>query len=235
MPEFRYRRPRPRRNAAVPAAADGRACGGRTSRLSCALTAHPITAPVVPLMPLGRSTATTGTAAAFIASIMAARQALDRPVETGAEQRVDDHVAVGERCGRRPLDRAVPALRGHRGVALQPLAVADEANATDHGRARPSSRAATKPSPPLLPGPATTTTRRPLQQPAARVGDRAAGILHQLDAGNAAGDGQPVGLRHLGGGQQFDHVLERVSARPTTDNSGQPIASRTDPSRLAKF
>ena len=32
LPECRYRRPRPARNAAGPAAADGRACGGRRSR-----------------------------------------------------------------------------------------------------------------------------------------------------------------------------------------------------------
>ena len=39
--------------------------------VSLALTAAPITAPLLPLMPLGRSTATTGTPAALIASIIA--------------------------------------------------------------------------------------------------------------------------------------------------------------------
>jgi hypothetical protein len=39
--------------------------------VSLALTAAPITAPLSPLMPLGRSTATTGTPVALIASIIA--------------------------------------------------------------------------------------------------------------------------------------------------------------------
>ena len=37
---------------------------------------------------------------------------------------------------------------------------------------------------------------------------RPAGIFHQLDAGNAAGDRQAVGLAHFGAGEQFDHAAK---------------------------
>ena len=70
-------------------------------------------------------------------------------------------------------------------------------------------RAATKPSPPLLPGPATTTIaaagRMARGDP---FGDRAAGILHQVDAGDPARNRQPVGLGHFGGGEQF--IMRRI-------------------------
>ena len=37
------------------------------------------------------------------------------------------------------------------------------------------------------------------------LGDRAAGGLHQRHAGGAGGDGERVGLGHLGGGQELVH------------------------------
>ena len=67
------------------------------------------------------------------------------------------------------------------------------------------SRAATKPSPPLLPGPATTRTGPGGHQRRDGLGDRAAGGLHQGHAGDAAGDRAAVGLGHLGGGQKLVH------------------------------
>ena len=41
--------------------------------------------------------------------------------------------------------------------------------------------------------------------PRHRVGDRAAGVLHQPDAGRARRDRQAVGLGHFRGGEQLDH------------------------------
>ena len=61
-----------------------------------ALTAAPITAPEVPLMPLGKSTAITGAACAFMASIIARAEPFDRPVETGAEQCVDHDIGAAQ-------------------------------------------------------------------------------------------------------------------------------------------
>ena len=58
-----------------------------------------------------------------------------------------------------------------------------------------------------------------------RLGDRPAGILHQLDAGDAAGDGQPVGLRHFGIGEQFDHAVgNRIAECGRLANIALPIA-----------
>ena len=65
-----------------------------------------------------------------------------------------------------------------------------------------------------------------LRHPADGVGDGAARILHEFDTWSATGNGQAVGLCHLGSREQFDHLPQRVSARPTTDNSSQPIASQ---------
>ena len=38
-----------------------------------------------------------------------------------------------------------------------------------------------------------------------RIGDGCAGPLHQIDARNPAGDGQPVGQRHFGIAQKLKH------------------------------
>ena len=125
-PECRCRRPRPARNAAARAAADGRACGGRTSRSRCALTAAPITAPLAPLMPLGRSTATTGTPLALIASIIArAAPSTGRssPAPNSAST-ITSAPASAAGVGR--LDRPRPAARRLRGIALEPAAIAQQ-------------------------------------------------------------------------------------------------------------
>ncbi len=51
------------------------------------------------------------------------------------------------------------------------------------------------------------------------VGDGAAGILHQLDAGHAAGDGEPVGFGHFGIGEEFDHGGRHYRPRRKADKS----------------
>ena len=63
-----------------------------------ALTAGPITAPVEPLIPLGKSTARIGAGWAFIASIVAG-QPFGGPIETGAEQSVDNDVGADPTAG----------------------------------------------------------------------------------------------------------------------------------------
>ncbi len=100
--------------------------------------------------------------------------------------------------GSRP-SRPSPLQRPpRRGIALQPRRDRQPGSGGPDARARASSRAATNPSPPLLPGPAITRTAAVGGKPGAdRIRHRTSGILHQLDAGNAARDRQPVGLRHL--------------------------------------
>ena len=167
------------------------------------LTATPITAPVVPFMPLGRSTAIIGAAAAFIALDHGARQSFDVAVEAGAEQRVDDDVAIAQH-GRRGLFHG--PLHRSAANAASPLIRLDSPTKT-HATYVPRSercRAATNPSPPLLPGPATTMTRRPCH-PGGGIGHCAARILHKVETGNAASDGQTVRFRHFRSREQFNH------------------------------
>jgi hypothetical protein len=45
------------------------------------------------------------------------------------------------------------------------------------------------------------------------VGNGAAGVFHELDAGNPAGDRQPIRLRHFCGRQQFGRQQFHVAAR----------------------
>ena len=65
--------------------------------------------------------------------------------------------------------------------------------------------------------------RAALQDPAGRVGHRAAGILHQRDARRAAGDGEPVGLGHFSGGEKLDHRrrADQQPAPPSTPAAGR--------------
>jgi hypothetical protein len=44
------------------------------------------------------------------------------------------------------------------------------------------------------------------------IGHRPPGILHQGDAWNSARDGQAVGFRHLGRGEEFDHAQRTLGA-----------------------
>ena len=90
-------------------------------------------------------------------------------------------------------------------------------------------RAATKPSPPLLPGPHNTATGRGGKAPRDRIGDREPRLFHQLDAGDAAGDRQPVGIRpsvaasaarvcaSLPGRSSSSHDVSDAAAKPNLD------------------
>ena len=123
--------------------------------VSVARTATPITAPVVPLMPLGRSTLRTGAPLALMASMMSCGSPLTgrlRPAPNSASM-----ISAG-------APTAI-ALQGSTGP-FQPRAASAASPcrvSRSHSRMmetlRPratSSVAATKPSPPLLPRPATT-------------------------------------------------------------------------------
>ena len=104
----------------------GRSCAGRTSPFPRPSTATPITAPVVPLMPLGRSTARTR-GAAFMASIMA------RATPSTGRSRPAPNRASMTIIGRRSRRSASRARRGRssagrpRGrIALEPRTVAGQ-------------------------------------------------------------------------------------------------------------
>ena len=78
----------------------------------------------------------------------------------------------------------------------------------------------------IVAGPGNDCDPAALRYPADGVGDGAARVFHEFDTWSATGNGQAVGLCHLGSREQFDHLPERVSARQTTDNSTQPIGSQ---------
>ena len=151
----RCRRPRPAPQCARPAGADGRACGAAKVTVRVARTAAPRTSPVSPSIPEGMSTARIGRPPRSARSTIAARLAVEIPREPRSEERVDD-----ERRPRRPDSRGGDgpgrSSRGGEGrVALQRAPAAEQREATSWPRSA-RRRAATKPSPPLLPGPQRT-------------------------------------------------------------------------------
>ena len=170
--------------------------------VSMALIATPMTAPVVPLMPLGRSTASTGAPLALIASIMSSGSPLTgrlRPAPNSASMiSAGLPIACGlngstgyfqpfaasaaSPCQTVPLaqqdDRDLAAARGQFGRRDKTVAAIVAAAGDHHDR-------------PLL------------DQIHRGFGDGLARAHHQREAGRAGGDGQPVGALHFSGGQNF--------------------------------
>ena len=133
-----------------------------------------------------------------------ARQALDRTVETGAEQGIDHEVPAAERFRQGRLDRPLPAGGRKRRIALEPAALAHEEKphlvaALGQDARRHKAVAA------VVARTGHHHSRAARQQAGGYVGHGAAGILHQVDAGRAACHGQPVGFAHFSRGQQLDH------------------------------
>ena len=169
--------------------------------VTAARGAIPRTSPLAPSMPLGTSIATTGSRRSVDRLDDGARHAFDRSRETRTKDAVDDEPGAVERRGRQRLDSARPARRSLRRVAAQrrdraeqrqahrPAALGQHAR-RDKAVAAVVSRAAEH----------RDRLRRP--PPRNRVGDLAARILHQLDAGDATRDRQPIRLAHLRRGQQ---------------------------------
>ncbi len=91
-----------------------------------ALTAAPMTAPDVPLIPLGKSTARIGAGLRVHPFDHRTRQTVDRPIEASAEQGVDHDVSRRQTRGSAAIDRAGPFLGSKRGVALDPFGLADK-------------------------------------------------------------------------------------------------------------
>ncbi len=179
--------------------------------LSRAVTAAPITAPLAPLMPLGRSTATIGAPLAFIASIIARALPVDHAIEPRTEQRIDDDAGAFHGVRRRRLDRSLPELRSLGRIALQRSGVPEQqdphliAALGQHPRRHEAVAA-------IVARPGDDEHARAERMTRDRVGDRAAGLLHQRDARNATRNGEPVALGHFVGCQEFDH---RESLNPS--------------------
>ena len=127
----------------------------------------------------------------------------DRPVEAGAEERVDDQRSLGQRRGRR-MRGAGPAVEGDGGVALQTARVAEQRHRHGApGRHQPARRDEAVAA--VVAGAGDDEDRAVRHERRRGVGDRAAGGLHQRHAGRAGGDRAAVGLGHLGGGEELVH------------------------------
>ena len=132
-----------------------------------AQTAEPSTAPVRPSTPEGMSAATTGARAALSASIASSqtpsgspRKPVPKSASTATSARASDrssrdasHSRAASPCSASRA-RFVPA-------AWEPVAAASTMTMSTRMPSRARCRAATNPSPPLLPFPHTTTARRP--------------------------------------------------------------------------
>jgi len=137
------------------------------------------------------------------------RQPLDRTIEPGAKQRVDDDVAILQRVRRRRRHRPAPALEGGARIALEPLGVADEhdphiAAALGQQARRDETVAA------IVARPGDDHDAVTARQGRRRIGDRAAGVFHQGQPRRAAGNRQPVGLGHLKRCQEFVHANDTI-------------------------
>ena len=124
-----------------------------------ARTAVPMTAPVVPLIPLGRSIACTQEAL-FMASIMARglpSTGRSRPAPNSASMTTSSGIRLCAVAGSYgPLHRCAASRASPRNRPMSPTS----SIRTRYPRSL-SRRPATSPSPPLLPGPATTAMRVP--------------------------------------------------------------------------
>ena len=178
--------------------------------VSVARTATPMTAPVVPLTPLGRSTLRTGAPLALIASIMSCGSPFTgrlRPAPNSASMiSAGVPIAWG-------LNGSTGYFQPRAAEAASPCRLSrSHSRMTETSRPRAaSSAAATKPSPPLLPRPATTRIGPSSTRSIAASATAWPGAQHQREAGRAGGDGQPVGTLHLSGGQNF-HAKSLVQA-----------------------
>ena len=164
--------------------------------------------------PVGRSIATIGTPERIQVGDNGFEKPVQASVKAGAEDRVDDQVAIRQ-CGgvELPLlrvgdldDRHADATEHFEvgaGVAAErPPTLPSRKTAVSTPRCT-SVRATTNPSPPLFPRPQTTPTlARPeiLERGLHRRNRLAAGVLHQHNRGNAdVLDRLAIGFPHLFG------------------------------------
>ena len=169
-----------------------------------------MTAPVVPLMPLGRSTARTGAPLALIASIMSSGSPFtvrSRPAPNSASM-ISAGLPIA--CGIERQHRIFPAARRGGRIALQAVALAqqDDGNLAaargQFGRGHKTVAA-------IVAGPGDHQDRPLLDEVHRGLGDGLARAQHQREARGARGDGEPIGTLHLGGGQNF-HAKSLVQA-----------------------
>ena len=170
--------------------------------VSTALTAMPITAPEVPLIPLGRSTASTGAPLALIASIISCGSPFTgrfRPAPNSASM-ISAGLPIA--CGLNGSTGNFQPFAAERRVALQAVALAQQDH-RDLAAARSEFGRRDKPVAAIVAAAGDDDDRPLLDQIHRGFGDRLACAHHQREAGRAGGNGQPIGTLHLSRGQNF--------------------------------
>ena len=140
-----------------------------------------------------------------------ARRAFHRTIEARSEQRVDDDLGAGQCSRRRGSDRPGPLLRGARRIAFEPADIAQQHD-LDARAALGQEPRGNKTIAAVIARPGDNDD--PAAGRMARghgLGHGATGALHQLAAGDPAGDRQPVGVGHLRAGQKLKHAALRIA------------------------
>ena len=130
------------------------------------------------------------------------RIALDRPVEAGAEQRIDDQRRLADRLRIERQHRIFPAARRQRRITLQAVALAQKDD-RDIAAACSEFRRRHKTITAIVAAPGDHHDRSLLDEIHRDFGNGLPCAHHQREAGRAGGDGQSVGTLHLSGGQNF--------------------------------
>ncbi len=185
-----------------------------------AFTASPITAALVPLMPLGRSTASTGAPLALIAVIIARASPSTGRLEARAEQCVDDQRRPADRLRIERQHRMLPAARRGGRVALELIALAPQ----DHRDLAPlcgEFGGCDKTVAAIVAGAGHDQDRPLLHQRIGGIGDRLPRAQHQLEAGRASRNAELVGPLHFSVGRTSiplpwcKRLFERHRSMPT--------------------
>ncbi len=172
--------------------------------------AAPRTSPVSPSIPEGMSTARTGRPDALTRSTRRAAspsRSRARPAPKSAS--ITRPASPGSACAGGTTRR--PSRPPRRRRRPQAAPGAPSSATVDRVPALARSRAATKPSPPLLPGPHMTSTGPgAVRHPGRRSRDGRAGPLHQLDPRGAGRDRRarrPPSSPRWSGGLRFRHLI----------------------------
>ena len=128
--------------------------------------------------------------------------ALDWPVETGAEQRIDDQRRLADRLRIERQHRIFPALRRRGRITLQTIPLAQQndrhlaAARGELGRRHEAVAA-------IVAAAGDHQDRPLLHQIHRGLGHSLAGAEHQREAGGPRGNGQPIGTLHLSSRKNF--------------------------------
>ena len=162
------------------------------------------------------------------------RLAGDGPVQTGAEQGIDDQRRLADRLRVERQHRIFPALCRQRRIALQAVPLAQQDDRHVAATCRQFGRR-DKAVPAIVAGARDHQDRPLLHELHRGFRNRLARAHHQREARRPRGDGEPVGALHFSGGQNF-HAKSLVQAPDPeafpVPREAQTLASAYEPINL---